>query len=364
VTAAAPPRVLSHADEIDGAWIASVLDNAGVVHSPIERIAVESIGHGTMGSTLRVRIDYAGEADEAPVSLVCKLEAPGASAHDIARSAGIYAREASAYGLFAKSARHRTPRAFFCGTGEENGAITLVLEDMAGWQPGQQTAGCTACEAGAAAVELARLHSSYWGRDDYPEIAFIMNRASNPERYASIYHAGMAGLIDMFGERIDPADLAIVRRFAPLVEHWCANPGRKTLIHGDARLDNMLFDHREPDLVGCCLIDWQAIGLGHPMQDLTYFTTGALDPDLRRAIEGGLIAAYQAIVAEVDPGFTLAEAQAGYRRNSIAGLMNTVGAALSIAPGEHNDALMLALVARNTAAVRDWDGLAVLEAEL
>ena len=317
-----------------------------------------------MGSTMRVRIDYAGEAGEAPVSLVCKLEAPGTSAHEIARSAGIYAREASAYALFAGGARHRTPHAYFYGAGEGHNAITLALEDLAGWHPGEQVAGCTAAEAGAAAVELARLHSSFWDRDHFPEVAFIMDRARNPARYAAIYHAGAEALVKRYGERIDPGDRRIVERFGMLVEHWCANPGRKVLIHGDARLDNMLFDHRDASHVACCIIDWQAIGLGHPMQDLAYFTTGALEPGLRRSVEGGLIERWQAIIAEVDPGFTLAEAQAGYRRNSIAGLMNTVGAALSIAPGEHNDALMLALVARNTAAVRDWDGLAVLEAEI
>lgn len=364
MTSAAPPRVVSHAGQIDAAWIASVLDHAGVVHPPVTRIDVEPIGHGTMGSTLRVRIAYAAPADQAPQSLVCKLEAPSASAHDIACSAGIYAREASAYALFARGAGHRTPRAYFCGVGEASGAITLVLEDMAGWLPGQQSAGCSAAEARATAVELARFHRSFWQRGDYPEIAFIMNRAGNPARYAGIYQAGVASLVETYGARIDPEDMAVVQRFAPLVEHWCADPVRTTLIHGDARLDNMLFDHRSPDCVSCCIIDWQALGLGHPMQDMAYFLTGALGPELRREIEGRLIEDYQAIIAEVDPGFTLAEALAGYRRNIAAGLTNTVAAALSVVQSEHNDALMLALVARNTAAVRDWDGLAVLEAEL
>ncbi len=40
-------------------------------------------------------------------------------------------------------------------------------------------------------------------------------------------------------------------------------------MHGDYRLDNMLFD---PDRTRVTVVDWQTLGSGLPARDLAYFT--------------------------------------------------------------------------------------------
>jgi len=53
-----------------------------------------------------------------------------------------------------------------------------------------------------------------------------------------------------------------------LVEHMPADDGRIALVHGDFRLDNMMFDRQQPKVLA--LVDWELSTLGHPFADLAY----------------------------------------------------------------------------------------------
>jgi aminoglycoside phosphotransferase (APT) family kinase protein len=47
-----------------------------------------------------------------------------------------------------------------------------------------------------------------------------------------------------------------------------ADDGRVALVHGDYRLDNIVFDAREPRIIA--VLDWELSTLGHPLADLAY----------------------------------------------------------------------------------------------
>ena len=57
-----------------------------------------------------------------------------------------------------------------------------------------------------------------------------------------------------------------------LPAHSPADDGQNGLIHGDYRLDNMIFHGREYRILA--VIDWEISTVGHPLADLAYFCMG------------------------------------------------------------------------------------------
>jgi len=58
------------------------------------------------------------------------------------------------------------------------------------------------------------------------------------------------------------------RLIAWLGAHLPADDGRVALVHGDWRIDNMIFAHDAPRLLA--VLDWELSTLGHPFADLAY----------------------------------------------------------------------------------------------
>jgi aminoglycoside phosphotransferase (APT) family kinase protein len=348
-----PPPLIASPAEIDADWLQRAFAAGGAV--PTQRIAslaeVAPIGAGTSEATVRVRVGYNAGHVTAPTSAVCKIgRAPARGANAV----GPFVREARAYQLFGRDTPFRTPRLYYAAT-DETGGCNLVLEDLTGVATaGDQIAGCSVGEAAAVTRELARLHRAYWRSPQLDRLDWLSEAGALVPSYA----AGAAVLSDWLAERIAPAAFETIEAFGRVVGRWrAATPTHRTLVHGDPRVDNVLFERTGDGEVRACLIDWQEVGAGDPQYDLAYFLSGSLAPEDRRASERGLVAEHARIVAEADPGYTADIALDAYRANIVAGLWLTVVAAAFVPRNDHNAQLLTTLVGRNVAAVEDWDGL-------
>jgi aminoglycoside phosphotransferase (APT) family kinase protein len=78
-------------------------------------------------------------------------------------------------------------------------------------------------------------------------------------------------------------DIAAMDELASLLAgNLPADDGQVSLVHGDFRIDNVIFHPTGPDALA--LIDCELSTLGHPMADLSYFCMGLRLPDLGSVI--------------------------------------------------------------------------------
>ena len=87
----------------------------------------------------------------------------------------------------------------------------------------------------------------------------------------------------------------------------------RTLMHGDFRLDNLLFDvEGTPEPLA--VVDWQGVRRGKGVADLAYFAMSSLQPYDRREWERQLVDSYHAALVEHGVrGYDLARCVGDYR---------------------------------------------------
>ena len=82
-----------------------------------------------------------------------------------------------------------------------------------------------------------------------------------------------------------------------LGRHVPADDGRVALVHGDWRIDNMIFDPRSPRLLA--VLDWELSTLGHPFADLAYQCMYWRMPNASNGL-GGVDRAVQGLPSEAE----------------------------------------------------------------
>ncbi len=122
-------------------------------------------------------------------------------------------------------------------------------------------------------------------------------------------------------------------------------------MHGDYRLDNLLFPPSGP---GVCAVDWQTLSLALPARDLAYFTGTSLTVDDRRVHERDLVAAYhQALTAYGVAAYSLEDCWDDYAFAMVQGpLVSVFGCAYGTRT-ERGDRMFAAMIERSCAAIRD-----------
>jgi aminoglycoside phosphotransferase (APT) family kinase protein len=105
---------------------------------------------------------------------------------------------------------------------------------------------------------LARLHSvdvAAAGLSDYGKPGSYFARQY--QRWTAQYRASETARVE-----------DMERLIAWLADKVPADDGRVALVHGDWRIDNMIFDSSSPRLLA--VLDWELSTLGHPLADLAY----------------------------------------------------------------------------------------------
>lgn len=345
--------LIDGAQDLSAFWIEGVLHHAGYSDAAVASFEAKPIGAGNVSDTVRVALTYRSETD-APSSIVCKFRCSDAQAHAHGIGSGSYGREVNSYrALHAAGYNFGIPRVFWVDGHAEN--VNLVMEDLSvGTRAGNQVAGCSVTDARSVVVELAKLHSAFLPMPQADAPDWAMTMAATAEYWTGAIAQGLPVVRETAAERLGAAGMAVVERAVELALAWYRLPvERGALTHGDPRVDNIIFRDRA-DGPEAIIIDWQMTGWRSPMHDVGYFLSGSVSIEDRRAAEADLLDAYADIVGDVYPRDAI---DADYRLQLPSGLMTTLAAYGVLPMTPEVDALLIALLRRNVAAVADWRSL-------
>ena len=337
-------------------WVETVLA------TEVRSVDVTPIGTGQTGATYRLAVRYAAEDSQLPDTFAIKLSSQDDAVRD--RVALGYRSEHAFYTDVAEVVRVPIPRHFHCEISDDGGDFVLLLADMAPAVQGDQIAGCTADEAELAVRALAGLHGPTWCDPRWPEFqGLVMSTATEDAMKGLGDVAVMASQItlDRLGSRMTAEDRDVITEAMSVVTPWLmADRERFALMHGDYRLDNLLFT---PDRSHVTVVDWQTLGVGLPARDLAYFTGTSLVPDTRSAVDRDLVAAYFAELS----GYGMADYDfdtcwRDYRVGMLqVPFLSVLGCAFSVST-ERGDDMMLVMMQRGCQAIRELGTLDLVRA--
>ena len=326
----------------------------------VRNLEVTPIGTGQTGATYRVSATYAGSTD-LPATFAVKLPAQDDAVRE--RVALGYRSEVEYYTDIADKVAIPVPGCFYSDITDDGTDFVLLLADMAPAVQGDQIVGCTEQEARLAVEALAGLHGPSWCDPRWLELSSISMPKPGDEAAAkgladvSVMAADIT--IDKLGARMSAEDRETLRAATGMVTRWLlAEPKRYALMHGDYRLDNMLFD---PDRTNVTVVDWQTMGIGLPARDLAYFTATSLVPEKRAEIERDLVGRYhEALLGYGVTGYDADTCWRDYRLGVLqAPLISALGFAFA-ASTERGDEMVLAMLHRGCHAIRELGTLELI----
>jgi Phosphotransferase enzyme family len=338
--------------DITREWLSAVL-SSGDTLVRVSEVDVAAIGTGQTGATYRISATYAGDAGSLPDTFVIKLPAQDDTVRD--RVAIGYRSECAFYTGVADRVRVPIPQCFYCEISEDALDYALLLADQAPAVQGDQIAGCGEREARLVVTALAGLHGPSWCDPswlDFPGIAFARPDEAAAGGLGEVARMSAEITLDKLGDRMSAADRETFTTAMGLVTPWLlAERDRFALLHGDYRLDNLLFS---PDAAGVTVVDWQTLGVGLPARDLAYFTATSLKPELRASIEHDLVDEYHRALADYGvTGYDRETCWRDYRIGMIQALLiSALGFAFATAT-DRGDDMVLTMLARGCQAIRE-----------
>ena len=330
-------------------WFTSVLRASGHLGTEVVTGAdLAPVGTGQMCDSVRAALRYDGDT-ASPATVIVKLPAGDETSRNTAKTLRSYENEVRFYQQLAPGLPIRTPSVYHADIDVETASFVLVLEDMAPARQGDQLAGCNLEVARVAVDELVRLHAPRW---DDPELASMewlhRDRVAQNEFLLML----LPGLWDCFRDRYSMHLEPVVSEagsalFPSLAAYFEVDTQPWTIVHGDYRLDNLLFDST-PGGVPVTVVDWQTCTHGPALPDVAYFIGAGLHPSDRRAGEADLVLGYHAgLVSAGVCNYAWDQCWRDYRRGSWAGLIMAVAASMLVERTDRGDEMFLTMATRH-----------------
>jgi hypothetical protein len=365
-----PNNYPTRPNDITSEWLTAALRSGGCLENDVHITGLQrrpvGEGVGMLGLIEVVTPTYSSNSTRAPASVVVKYPTEVEANLVVATTFNVYQREVLFCQKVGPRSGMRVPVTYFSAFNGETSFI-IVMEDLSDYTMGDQVEGCSVERAEVAMAELGKLHASFWGKVDSPEFDFL------PYHFPGIHGDAMLGgakagwdnMVSIFDNLIS-AELKSAKdaflEAVPKMQEWLVESPR-TLIHGDFRMDNLMFGTK-PEHSAMAVIDFQGALRCKGIQDVAYLLSHNMDVTERRVHERRLVDLWHAELERNGvSGYSSEQAWNDYRRAVLYLWVYVAVIAGTLDPSnERGRAFMSAMVSRSSSAIADL-GLLPLIAE-
>lgn len=207
----------------------------------------------------------------------------------------------------------------------------LILEDLGHYISGDQEFGYTIEEAKSVIDKIADFHAFWLNVAELETLPVpkVNNDLITNEMPAMLDHAWkkLSGLFNQsLGYDAGFYVKSLINNIKAITEMLCKE--NVTLLHGDLRLDNILFEKYDAK----CFLDWQMMAIGSPMVDVAYFISQSGTPACQKEIRDYAFEVYAHKIYHGD----LDQIKQEYRNALLFNLSTPIFAALGDMSGNAN----------------------------
>ena len=352
----------SHPDDITPGWLTDRLRVAGVIgESAITAIHWEPIGTGQVGDSARLHLTY-DRPGTGPATIAGKFPAADAMSRGTAGAFGLYAKEVGFYRELASQLDVRVPQVLAAEIADDGVEFILLFEDLGPARGGNQLESCTHADAQAAMRQAAALHAPSWENQAIIGADWLHPREGQIDQVKALYKNAQVSFRERYAGTLEPEYMAVCEQLNEAADHWFGRDGSpKCLLHGDFRLDNMLFDIKggtEPIAV----LDWQTVAVGNALTDIGYFMGTGIGNALREEHEDRLLDLYCAEMSARGVPLAREEIWDNYVLGALHGVSTAVFSAAYVERTERGDANFLSMARGGCALALAHGSLAKLTA--
>jgi hypothetical protein len=285
-------------------WLEGLIRAGGDLADGVSVVSfeVKPVGEvlGVLGEVVRVFLSYSSP-NAGPATLVIKFAHKNAENRQIANNTKMYEREVLFFNEVAKEVRMPMTKCYFAQMDPVTGGNAVVIEDLVGYDVGDQVRGVTLNQVKMVIDAIAPLHARFYDnwQNDFGHMMTI-----DSDEYVEGFTPGFFGTweqaITNFPDRFPQELLEVMPRYVAGLKKLMKQMGNRkmTFIHGDVKMDNAMFGNGRPDSLPVIMIDWQNMMISNPLQDLAWLAASSLDVEVRRAIEDDYLEYYRVKMEE------------------------------------------------------------------
>jgi hypothetical protein len=291
-------------EQLTVAWLEGLIRDGGDLAAGQHLVSFEfkPVGEvmGLLGEVVRVYLTYSAPG-AGPASLVIKFAHKLAENRQIGNNTDMYRREVQFLNDVAPLVDMPLAKTYFAEMDPVTGGNAVVIEDLVGYDVGDQVRGVDLDQVKMVIDALAPLHARFF---DCWQEQFGHMMTVDGDWYIEAFTPGFFGTweaaITNFPECFPQELLDVMPKYAASLKKIMKLMGqrRMSFIHGDAKMDNAMFGNGRTGSLPVIMIDWQNMMVSNGLQDLAWMAGTSIKVDVRRRIEEDYLAYYHQKMVE------------------------------------------------------------------